>query len=45
MKYPNTVRYPKDLRYNYWDSAETRASKRFWRLAWIIEQEKKSAPK
>jgi hypothetical protein len=35
------ITYPKLLRYSYWDSAETKGSKKFWRLAWKIEQERK----
>lgn len=34
------MKYPKELRYERWDSAETKASKKFWRLVWKIEQEK-----
>lgn len=36
--------YPPELRINWWDSPETRASKRFWRLAWLVEQERNAAP-
>lgn len=37
------IKYPKELRYGRWDSSETKASKKFWRLAWLVEQEKKGA--
>lgn len=34
------MNYPKELRYEHWDSPETKASKKFWRLAWLVAQEK-----